>query len=127
MKKAMKAVKKAKTMKLVIDRNVWLRGEGSDRSALLRPTDGKMCCVGIYLKALGVPEDELLKDKTARFIKSDLVPEWTRCAPGEKPYPVVSELYQINDGANLGFSEAERERLIAERFAKHGVKVKFVN
>ena len=45
-------------MKLTIDRNVWLRGEGNGVSFLLREVDRKMCCVGIYLKACGILENE---------------------------------------------------------------------
>ena len=48
-------------MKLVIDRKVWLRGEGDAVSRLLRPEDQKMCCVGISGKALGLPDRESMK------------------------------------------------------------------
>lgn len=50
---------------LVIDRRIWLRGEGSLESKLLRERDGKQCPVGILLEALGVPRDEMVGLHTA--------------------------------------------------------------
>lgn len=46
-----------KTIKLPTSK--WLRGEGSTRSYLRRPDDGRMCCLGILLSCEGVPETHL--------------------------------------------------------------------
>lgn len=54
---------------LVIDRSIWLRGEGEDESRLLRVADGKMCCVGIYLAACGVPSSQLEEVKCASEVR----------------------------------------------------------
>lgn len=115
---------------LTIDRAVWLRGadaEDGRNSFLLRPSDGKRCCVGIYLSALGVP-DELLsgesedggvvvpcEDDEYETRLHDLVPSW-----------LADEcfVYRINDDSKL--SESEREVAIAERFAENGVDITFV-
>ena len=43
----------------VIKRSEWLRGEGVERSYLLRGSDGKRCCVGIYARALGIPDSAI--------------------------------------------------------------------
>jgi hypothetical protein len=113
-------------MKFTIDRSKWLRGEdakdGLD-SYLLRPSDGKQCCVGIYLSAIGFLDDELhgrTEDTELRHHFSEesdhQVPHWL-CAE--------SEVYGINDSSAL--SEPERERRIAERFAAGGVTVEFVD
>ena len=45
--------------KLVIDRTRWLRGEGPEESALLRPTDNKMCCLGFDALRRGLTSDEI--------------------------------------------------------------------
>ena len=115
-------------MKLVIDRNVWLRGEGSTKSFLLRSSDEKMCCVGIFLKSLGVPEAQLCDTVVADNCSNSLIPDWTKpIAPwgdGGLP-PDISELYVTNDYA--GGSEAKREQRIADLFAKHDVQVEFIN
>lgn len=44
---------------LTIDRNMWLRGEGGERSKLLRPSDGKMCCLGFDALARGLSKDDI--------------------------------------------------------------------
>ncbi len=43
----------------VIDRTKWLRGEGNSKSALLRESDGKMCCLGQIALEAGFTEDEI--------------------------------------------------------------------
>jgi hypothetical protein len=118
-------------MKLVINRKIWLRGEGSEKS-YLRRGDGKQCCVGIYCSALGVPEDELTGNVDAtRIQKNSTLPSWLFCTPG-RMYSSrdANEAYQINDQVVLSDtpveSESERERLIAEIFARHDVQVEFV-
>src|SRR5258705_13829674 len=60
--KAKKRGKRKAVRTLVIDRRKWLRGGDLDglTSVLLRPSDGKMCCMGIYGRALGVPRKKLL-------------------------------------------------------------------
>ena len=46
-------------MKFEIDRKRWLRGEGPSLSALLRKSDGKMCCLGFKAKALGIADADI--------------------------------------------------------------------
>jgi hypothetical protein len=46
-------------MKLIIDRNLWLRGVGSSLSKLLRSSDGKMCCLGFYGLACGLSSEDI--------------------------------------------------------------------
>ena len=44
---------------LKIDRQTWLRGEGGRESRLLRPCDGKMCCLGFAMLQAGYQEDHI--------------------------------------------------------------------
>lgn len=60
-------------MKLVIDRSKWLQGEASVVSMLLRPQDGKMCCLGFYCLALGAPEKSINRVHTPLGDEGD---EW---------------------------------------------------
>jgi hypothetical protein len=46
-------------LKVTVDRKWWLRGEGASGSALLRKSDGKMCCLGFAAKAAGCVNDEI--------------------------------------------------------------------
>lgn len=127
--------------KLVINRRIWLRGEPSgegipwkDFSQLHRVKDGKMCCVGIYLHACGVPMDALAgigeadlvlaeNDETSDDESKTYVEEacWLISSMPTDPAP---QLYATNDDDQLaGF---EREQIIKEIFAQHGVDVEFV-
>lgn len=65
------ATKKLK--KLTIDRKVWLRGEGEGE--LLRASDGKMCCLGIYLKACGKAPRTLLGKAMPSELSKRVLPE----------------------------------------------------
>lgn len=105
-------------MKLTIDRNIWLRGEGDQMSCLLRESDQKRCCVGIYLGALGIPDGALRDRKNAATIEAEL--------PDSAQWLLelrIGGLYTINDQR---MPERDREDQIAEGFRNHGVEVEFV-
>lgn len=110
-------------MEVIIDRKIWLRNESGYESMLLRTKDGKKDCVGIYLTALGIP-DELLADKIkAEQINDARIPEWlVRRTGGEID---GLRLYCANDAC--GLTQPERERNVATIFARHGVEIRFVN
>ena len=114
-------------MKLVIDRKVWLRGEGDAVSRLLRPEDQKMCCVGIYGKALGLP-DKVLEDVTTAtgWGGTTVWPDWVleECHTLGKTTD-IAEVYVTND--EMDFNDRERETRLTLLFAKHGVEVEFIN
>lgn len=128
--------------KLVIDRNVWLRGD--PRSYLLR-YDGKRCCIGIYLGACGVP-DEKLKNQAdvtslvtshgsaalppeARWMWEDFEGEQTDVPGSEYIYGIndMRPMAEREDSKHYVVSEADRERKVREFFARHGVEVEFIN
>lgn len=105
----------------VIDRTVWLRGEGARDSRLLRPSDGKMCCLGIYLKACEL-KDEAISNLTVPASVGGQVPQWLLFQPSFEHTHVV-DLMIDNDTPNL--SEVEREASIVSGFEKNGIKVTF--
>ncbi len=111
--------------KLVIDRSIWLHGEGKGDSYLLRRRDGKMCCLGIYLDACGVSKDLLLSLRMPSFLEViPLEAEWLindedgRARSSED----VFELAILNDTRAVD----DRENKIAEVFKKNDVEVEFV-
>lgn len=117
---------------LVIDRNIWFRGQGSKESKLLND-NGKMCCVGIYLKACGVPEEDILNVRTAdeladEFSNKNKLPEeakWLfdfvqRCRSIR-----ATDLYIIND--DVMEIDSSREDYIRHKFAEVDVVVTFIN
>lgn len=107
--------------KLVIDRNVWLRGEGSDRSKLARGADGKRCCVGIYLLSCGVGLTELLDRGEPRYSVLPKEADWL----GKSRYESTQKLYDANDDQTI--TAEHREQRIAQVFQTQGVKVEFIN
>jgi hypothetical protein len=134
-------------MKLTIGRNIWLRGEGADKSSLLRKEDQKMCCVGIYLRNLGVPVEKLTGCNSATSLHY-IHGGGLECVPEEARWLVKKdelsdnistpkealELYRANDSIlecsehdnePLFYTEGDRESAIERLFASHGVEVEF--
>lgn len=104
----------------VINRAVWLRGEGGEKSVLFRPEDKKMCCLGIYLSECGVDTHRMRDVGEPGLLSDEMVPSWTRTAAKGTP---VCELIQVNDDEQI--SDAVREQAITEKFARQGVTVTF--
>ena len=120
-------------LKVVIDRKRWLRGEGTARSRLLRPEDGKMCCIGFVAKAAGV-EDVEMKDKSAlASVAGVLIGVWPilRCLQHLDSGGVLQKAYSVNDyGSHIFYpgtkeAEASREARIVELLAKANIHVTF--
>ena len=122
-------------MKLTIDRERWLRGEGSTNSKLLRLSDGKMCCLGFYCIALGLSQEQI-REVNSPIGVADKLPTkgiWmvAPASSGELSGGVsdvdigAGNLIEINDSVRE--MPDKREKLIAEEFVKYGVDVEFVN
>jgi hypothetical protein len=110
-------------MNLVIDRKRWLRGEGAHDSKLLRPSDGKMCCLGFYGLACGLSADQICGAGSPRTALGGLAmwPAWMRMAAAASHLSDdAADLMEIND-------DVGDESRIAAIFAKHGVTVRFVD
>jgi len=113
-------------MKLIIDRNEWLRGEGPDESRLIRSLDGKKCCIGILGCALGLDKhcltDETVADRTVNL----RWPPW--CLDNiifGSLKPDIWEAYEIND--NTEIPDGDREAKLTEIFSRHDIQVEFIN
>lgn len=120
-------------MKLVINRKIWLHGEGASQSALLRSEDGKMCCLGFFAKACGATDDEI-EDRNMMYTdvmypknNPNFYP-FMKSSPNAidvetPPQAILDRLATTNDGRFL--SDEDRERYITEDFASFGVEVVF--
>ena len=80
-----------------------------------------MCCVGFYALKLGLDKPsiegvQVLSDAP----NGDTICNWSDTED-------IADLYGLNDDETMGLAEPEREADIAAIFAKHGVKVKFIN
>lgn len=114
-------------MKLVIDRSRWLRGEGDDRSLLLRERDSKMCCLGFYSLALGFDEEDIREYASPDEVDGEVeYPEWMYRDDGhcDMLSRDVVDLMVVNDAKSIW--DPDRERSITSIFARNGVEVEFV-
>lgn len=120
-------------MKLVIDRKKWLRGEGRD-SYLLRPSDGKQCCLGFLGLACGYkPAD--LHARMSPLSTFNLQKDSKWCIPvghkdtatnGEEMHSaIILELTRIND--HMYMTDDAREHDLKQAFASVGIEVTFEN
>lgn len=115
-----------------IRRSIWLRGEGRNASSvLLRTSDGRQCCVGIYLESVGVPRGVLEGKAAASSLGHGGVPDSARwlLLGSDVTYNrgsdsvVADDLYRANDTAGPG--EALREARIFHLFESQGILVRF--
>ena len=114
-----------KPTKVVIKRSLWVRGNkmglGASRllqnkASLCHPSDTpRMCCLGFYCKAAGVPESDMLGEPVPECLPYDV--------PGLGSASVVSNFVYTNDNGNI--SEKERERLLKLTATSIGVEFVF--
>lgn len=110
--------------KFTIDRKIWLRGEGTDKSKLLRSSDGKMCCLGIYLKKCGV-KPTLLNNLASPRQVGIPIPNWLLNTRGENSM-LVDSLMEENDRELVTEKMMNlKEREIRGLFKEAGIKVTF--
>ena len=114
-------------MKLTIKRNKWLTGreEEENASLLLNKKCDKMCCLGIYLRSLGVGKRELAGVGTVSGVKVGMPSKgkWLRTSHGCSSEKSI-DLMVINDSSK--HTDKEREALIKKGFKEQGVEVEFV-
>lgn len=134
----MKRRDKRKVGTLVIKLRTWLHGSERhyQEASMLRNPKGKMCCLGFYFNALGVPADDLLKIGSPDELKFMLATSskgypkeaaWLihKSASGKTVNSALTDgLIAANDYA--GMTLPERMAMVKELFAKKKIKVKFV-
>jgi hypothetical protein len=109
-----------------IDRATWLHGEGSDDSYLLRPADGKMCCLGHYLKAVGIEEEAITSVDTPSNLPVEVLNEIPSWLLHENRIHVSSECqYLMKDNDDTTDSRNEKEANIIAGFKEVGIDVSF--
>jgi hypothetical protein len=109
------------TLEFTVDRTRWLRGEGSERSSLFRPEDGKMCCLGFACLAAGHTEEDIADVSSPNGIA--MKPPAFQCLLPHHNSPEVGDVMEVNDGED---TDEGREAFITERLAKIGMRVTFV-
>ena len=104
-------------MKFQLKKSKWLRGEGCDASRLLRPFDGKMCCMGQLAHRLRVPLRDL-RD-TSMLDELDTVGRLSKLAECD-----ANACYFIND--DTATTDAQKIRELRPILAKHGIELEVV-
>ena len=118
--------KKKKVSSFVIDRAIWGRGRGDGKGVLLGDDDCR-CCVGIYLKACGVPDDVMKGVDTAYKLKFNL-PTETAWLKSDRFNSTVNKLYGVNDDLLTDLNipkETYRESMVQRLFAEENITVTF--
>jgi hypothetical protein len=117
---------------LTIDRTKWIRGEGHDRSALLRPDNRKMCCLGFDAISRGYTEEEILDIKTPhRLPLAELkFPEFCYYRGLGYAYhltrtDLLDKIMMVNDEQER--EEVGRETLLTDLFKEAGIQLEFIN
>ena len=114
-------------MTFTIDVDKWLRGKGSINSYLLRPEDGRQCCIGLYLTACGIPDEVLNLKRAAGTISCDLPNDalWLMDSSmdGDIDSDIAEIFYYDNDSQQL--TESERRTRIRRQFSLAGIQVLF--
>lgn len=121
---------------LVIDRAKWHRGKGPNESCLLRNGDGKMCCLGFYMAAVGTRPAELRGTPYPSRIKP--LPEEARWLFHKATMQMPSgstddgstddtwQTFLATTNDHQGIPDERREREIRDAFATQGIAVSFV-
>ena len=121
-------------MKFIIDRLMWDRDDEQKTIYLKHPETGKMCCVGFYLCALGLPPQILEGKVSPQELPQRLIGElWPNTffralfAIEKTPMKHDSEwglqLTITNDTEDL----RDRESRLINQFSEQGVEVEFIN
>lgn len=146
-------MKIASTDVTVVKRSEWYRGQGVDRSYLLR-NDGTRCCVGFHCQRLGISDDYIRNVECVRRLGLKISPfrlpgslqgPWTEdWIDSDKirnflsnyksseeflavasPREIVASLYGINDDPDI--DDVTREQLLNKHANKLGFQFKFVD
>lgn len=119
-------------MNLRIDRSKWRTGgygkyqSGVGATQLLN-SEGYMCCLGFYCKALGVPKKDLIEKAIPSSLEDYAdIPDLARLS-GDGKFLVGTDFtymaISINDDSVI--VSKERERKLKDHFSTIGVKVTF--
>jgi len=129
--------------KFIVSRARWARG--ASENYLFNPSTEKMCCLGHYGVACGIPRDamtlvgnpytlgDLSRDERVHELWNKLCewhePEGMQADPYLEPEYDNSELARgaitINDDPQM--TDAERELALTILFAKWGIEVEFID
>lgn len=102
-----------------VKRSTWVRG----RPGYLLMEDGRMCCLGFFVQACGIPPEAMLQKTypgTLLKLRSQL-PPWVI------DYGNISEIVHVNDTIRVIDKDDDetREARLKKLFMMHGVEIVF--
>lgn len=120
--------------KLVIERDKWFRGHGSECSMLLDSETQKMCCLGFLALQSGYESKDISDikapvDMNLQEVPDNIMSKLLEKAGSEYKLPikhtaVCYKLMRINDYTEI--SETEREEQLTKIFKSIDIEVQFV-
>ena len=134
-------------LKVVVTRSNWLRGEGPRASCLLRPSDGRMCCLGFVAIARGLTHEELSRvdESSGMMNKTVSTPAEVKRLLGKDILPGLTVLHKnltetqvywgnsdvatdlMTDNDNEDMSDERREGLLRLNGLRAGIDFEFVD
>lgn len=123
--------KTKKLLKVVVDREKWIHGEGDFDSYLLRERDGHLCCLGFACLAAGLTTDQikdqhaphsipdLVESKLPLLLQPTTIPEFYKKTNSK----VCNSMVNLNDKKDV--KAAYRERRLRELGRKVGIEFSF--
>ncbi len=121
-------------LKVVVERSKWLRGEGWEKSKLLRSKDGKMCCLGFACLAMGATTVQI-SDMNSPTMACNMggvleLPMLTMVGADHPSRRLVNkapvdEAMMVNDERFT--SESAREAKLTELLAQVDIDLEFVD
>jgi hypothetical protein len=115
-------------LKVIVDRERWLRGEGSNASALYRE-DGKMCCMGFAAIAAGYKKSDLLGLKSIHSLeiatRQRVIVAPENCSITEDENNLKYHPLYVQNDAGLT-TDAEKEETLIRMGKKVGIEFSFV-
>jgi hypothetical protein len=113
-------------MKVIVDRQTWLRGEGSEESWLRRKADGKQCCLGFAGHELGCSIETLAQMKTLSEIPwPKRTHELQQLLDRPGTFAALGRAMALNDV--IGLQDYVREWAIQQALTPIGLEVEFIN
>lgn len=108
-------------LKVVVDKKRWLRGHNPNGdTALYRPDDGKMCCIGFLARKLGCKVSDIRAKAWLNGVETNKAQEFS-----ESNATQLEEAYEVNDDEEL--TDSGRIKKLRSIGNEMGVRFVFTN
>lgn len=112
--------------KFVVKKSKWLRGEGANKSYLLRQLDNKMCCLGFASLACKIDQNDFYGIRIPTSVSSHSKYPKSFFNFNEDEFEesnCIGEIMEINDDPSLG--DEERISQLTKKFNELNIEIVF--